>query len=883
MAGTVWLVASLTLVLFCTTGFAQANLVGNGDFERTAGANQPPDRWASSGAAHVKQQLTRDVGREGKGFSAKLTCTEFGNGTPSSHAMICQAGVVSLQRGKWYRLTFWAKGEGVKGGVVQVAISNTKNWSNTGLSDGVTVRPAWQRFELLFQASQELAAADSRLQFWFNSTGAFWLDDVELLATDMKAQQQPQLATDGRVNFLPNSSFECATAGWGSYSPDLRAGWQGNLYQLVGDLDATTAAHGKHSLRIRLSADALPTFFFDYFDPVRQPARCVLAAHHGWAPVQRGKPYTLSAFLKADKPNVTGVLFIRQAQARPQRKDVPLTTDWQRYVFTFTAETEFAWAAVGLDLAASKLDAATVWVDAVQLEAGAQATPYQPCQPVEVLATPSETDKPLEGPPHIPLDVHAFNNAPVAQTANTTLVVSDFWDAEVVRQTVSLSVPPQGRATKTVDLPFGKYGFYRVQMGQQHSRCAVIKPHSGNDSRFGMNHAYPWDFMLPLAHQAGILWWRDWTVQWRTVQPERGAAFDFREPDAQIDRVLKQSGQVLALFPFPSSAWTSTATPAAVDKIARNEYEKRRLPLAFKPNDEPAFARYVAESVRHYRKRLRAYQVFNESLYTSYALPASAGHTMDDYVRLCRLAYTAIKAEQPDALVVGGMGIWADNKWTRDFVEAGGLKFCDVLDLHVYPKGQPEFYADSLAQLWKRMKERGEAKPIWVTELGCYGDDDPAITPLSAFFGDAAMRRSLHPSEREATEWLVKFAALFFVNGGEKIFLHAGTCGEINGQDVGGVFFEYGGAPRKMLAGVAAMATLLPADAKFDRTEQFAEKVVAHWFRTPTGQVAVAWSTDGETRRLPLPASTQALDLMGNALTGQAMTVTHAPIYLIRK
>ncbi|MGB9594206.1 MAG: hypothetical protein ACPL7R_08730, partial [Anaerolineae bacterium] len=51
------------------------------------------------------------------------------------------------------------------------------------------------------------------------------------------------------------------------------------------------------------------------------------------------------------------------------------------------------------------------------------------------------------------------------------------------------------------------------------------------------------------------------------------------------------------------------------------------------------------------------------------------------YMTLLKLAYAAIKEQQPNATVVGGLGIWADSKWTRDFVEAGGLQFVDVLDL----------------------------------------------------------------------------------------------------------------------------------------------------------------------------------------------------------
>ncbi|MEW6355237.1 MAG: hypothetical protein AB1696_02850 [Planctomycetota bacterium] len=864
------------------------NLLKNGDFETVAEGK--PEAWGPAGAAHVKQQLTSDIGREGKGASAKLSCTEFGNGTPASHAMICQVGTVGVKKGKWYRLTLWAKGEGIRGDMVHVGLSNTKSWSSAGLREGLDLKRKWQRFETVFQAVEDLPPENSRFQISFNSTGTLWLDDVELVETEIKTERHPQLTLEGLTNFIPNSSFECDTAGWGSYAPDLKT-WTGNIYQLIGDLDDTTAVHGKHSLRIRLSPQNPPTYFFGY-QTIRQQPRCVLAAHHGWAPMERKQSYTLSASLKSDQASAVGVLLVRQAGGRTFRKDFPLTTDWQRCVFTFTAEADSAWAAVGLDLDASKMDSATVWIDAVQLERGTQATPYQPRASVEVMVKTEAVGNVFvtaDERPNIALQLHVFNDSDAPKDVNAEVSVTDFFDAEVLRQTVPLSAPAKSGVTKSVSLPIGKRGFYRVKTTLGDAaylalRCAVIKPYGAQrDSRFAMNHAYPWAFLLHLSHQAGILWWRDWTVQWQTVQPEANAPFDFRETDPQIDRVSREGGKVLLMFPYPSSSWVSTSDPATIEKILTKEYQRARLPWAFKPKDEDAFTRYITETVRHYKDRIQVYQIFNESLYTNYALPARGGHTLDDYMRLLRIAYQAIKAEQPDAIVVGGLGIWADNKWTKDFVEAGGLQFADVLDLHLYPKGRPEVFGESLAKLWQRMKEKGEAKPIWVTELGCYGEDDPPITPFPPNFGDEAMRNALRRNEREAAEWLVKFATIFFANGGGKIFLHAGTCGEINGMDAGGVFFKYGGTPRKIYAAVSTMANLLPPEATFDRSGDLGENVTVYWFHTPAQQIGVAWSADGEPCKIELPANVQSLDIMGNPISGPTVTLTETPIYLVKQ
>jgi hypothetical protein len=117
----------------------------------------------------------------------------------------------------------------------------------------------------------------------------------------------------------------------------------GNVFQLIGELDDKTSAHGRFSLKVTLSEPNLPTFYFDWFDPIRQPVRSIVVAHHGWVTVNRGQPYTLSAFMKANRPNVVGVLFVRQSDGRNLSRNFTLTTDWQRYSFTFAPQAEFIW------------------------------------------------------------------------------------------------------------------------------------------------------------------------------------------------------------------------------------------------------------------------------------------------------------------------------------------------------------------------------------------------------------------------------------------------------------------------------------------------------------------------------------------------------------
>ena len=126
------------------------NLVANGSFEQSQSRPGMPDGWSAVGNQAVKQALALDTGRDGK-RCAKLSCTEFNGDGPDFHAMICQVGKVSVRQGRWYRLTCWAKGEGIRGGAVEVALSDTSRWENAGLEEVFTPGAQWQQFDFLFQ------------------------------------------------------------------------------------------------------------------------------------------------------------------------------------------------------------------------------------------------------------------------------------------------------------------------------------------------------------------------------------------------------------------------------------------------------------------------------------------------------------------------------------------------------------------------------------------------------------------------------------------------------------------------------------------------------------------------------------------------------------
>jgi hypothetical protein len=84
----------------------------------------------------------------------------------------------SLQQGKSYNLTFWARASHP----MELRVISSKgspNWDNYGLSQAVPLTTQWQPVTLTFEANRTVQ--DARIQFLFGGeTGQVWIDEVSL-------------------------------------------------------------------------------------------------------------------------------------------------------------------------------------------------------------------------------------------------------------------------------------------------------------------------------------------------------------------------------------------------------------------------------------------------------------------------------------------------------------------------------------------------------------------------------------------------------------------------------------------------------------------------------------------------------------------------------
>ncbi len=872
----------LGLALLCLLSFspamAQGNLVVNGDMELDDDGDGVPDNWQAAGDAEtVTQRLTRDTGRGG-GFSARLDCTRLVPENPASHAMICQMGHIALEKGRWYRFSFWARHNGLEGVPVLISLVDTRSWSSVGLSDAFAPADDWGLHEFVFEAVAD-GQERMRLQLCYLSTGTLWIDDVSLVPGD--GRREPTLVWPdlGGRNLLPNGGFECGTDGWGSAARYTNSGWHMPMNRLFGELEYGSASEGDTCLKVAMAPGTTPVAYFDCMEAMRSPARAVLTGNMGWVPTSEGQDYCLSAYLRADAEDCPARLVIQPFGGAPVEREVRVGTRWARYELCAPVPAAWCSVLVGPDLRGTDRDTCTLWLDALQFEQGKEPSAFVPRSPVEAGMTTHRRGNIFYEGDDACVELTSHNRG--AGPAEVVLSVIDFDDREVATHRVRVPAG-EGPTTQMVDLGLTKRGFYRVHLSLngvrqgRGLRMAIIPRYGREDSIFGMNHAYPWDHLLASCVDAGLLWVRDWSLKWHDVQRQPGP-FDFSEADHHINRPLTFGQPVLGLLPFPASNWSS----AAPDSVpAGDGYPALGGRTAYAPRSDREFSDYVRATVAHYRGRIAWWQVFNEPLYTNHALPETHGYSGRDYGRLVELFSQAARAADPDCKILAGIGGWPDGvgRYFAEMFETGALSSIDAVDVHTYPGlAGPESREPGLHQLRSLMEQHGGVKPIWLTEHGYYADDDVEVIPARHGGFDIPL-----PDERTQAIYSMRFNVILLANGVERILYHAGTCPGLNGDNREGTFFEYGGAPRRIYAAVAAFAELFPPGCRAVGELDWGPGLKAYLFETPAGPVLAAWRPRGEAglRASWDAPGVRARDIMGNVLDQEAVALTEAPVFI---
>ncbi len=727
----------------------------------------------------------------------------------------------------------------------------------------------------------------------------------------------------GGRNLVPNGSFETGVAGWSSlghgagydnaWAP-LVENW-GNFATLHGAVEKGDAIDGQAFLRIPLGAEDTPVFNFDYFYPVNRRELRPLAANVGWIEVQPGRPYTISVSMRASRAGLRGAFGVWNEDAgqgwNGAREEiltpVTLRKEWTRYIHTFTPKYRYVFVLAGPDLVEEV--AATIDVDAVQLEQNAEASAFTPRMGVEIGVVPAALAGVFTAGEVARLKVVAANHTSRTTQAEIVFKATDYSDVPVALAPIKFNLPAGTAVEQWVPLPATWRGFYRIVAecradGAVEShllRIAIVPPRTGSETVFGVNHAYPTAKLLGLAKLAGITWYRDWSLKWQHIEPARGD-YHWEISDPQVDRVTSRGLNLVAMIPFPSAEWNSSAADLATIR----RYSPRhggggqgddqelllRARWAWLPNDPKELNGFVSAAVSRYRNSVQVWEFLNEALFTLYSMPSEEvlktkelkSYTFEDYLALLRTTVPAIRAANPHARILGG-GMFPGDVSAHQMLKNGLLDFCDILGVHDYPSAGlrtgrelrlPEVLMHSMDALRETMAAHGGSKPLWLTEFSYFGTDDLPRRPFVPIPGLWSEPQLL--SEKQVADYIIRYATLFLGRGGEKIFLHSGCTGSVNKPGTESCLFA-DGAVRKVFPALAVFTELMGAAPRFVADRALGGGL-AFAFETGEHAIVVLWDPSNQAV-VAQPAGLKCQDMMGRPIQVGNLSLGESAFYLI--
>ncbi len=185
-----------------------------------------------------------------------------------------------------------------------------------------------------------------------------------------------------------------------------------------------------------------------------------------------------------------------------------------------------------------------------------------------------------------------------------------------------------------------------------------------------------------LARRAGVKWSRE-EFGWASIEPREGE-FNWAFYDQMVDIAREHGISVYGLLAY-WSGWAKTYTDEGVEQ----------------------YCRWAREMVRHYKGRIRHWEIWNEPNIFFWSGPREL------YAKLLTKAYEAIKAEDPDAVVLGCSTAGIDRTFIENVMKWGG-RF-DDLTIHPY-RGVLEDLP-YLTEL-QEAKNLVGGRPVWITEIG---------------------------------------------------------------------------------------------------------------------------------------------------------------------
>lgn len=733
---------------------------------------------------------------------------------------------VRVTEGGVYRFGIWMRG--APGTTLLLYLRQGPSPYTIYAQAGADLSDKWQQFEVTGYIP---ANTDLSLMLRSIEVTTFFVDDATF-----ELVKQPSVVGKNLVN---GGSFEADAMpyGWG---------FQGKHQPVI---DKTTAAFGKQSLKIE-SADEM-TF----------------VGSHLLRGLRAGQSYTMSVWLKADKPDTP--VKIQLERILPQQT-IMVDTQWKRYTYSGTAAgSPLAWFNVY-----TRERGRTLWIDGVQLTEGAP--------PTDKYIAPYPTEMTLQLPDHpgnVVLDdqeaqVRVAIGPQLPAGSRLKLTMTDLYGRSRNLPDVKL---PTAAFTLPVDSqkPFGVYTLEgTVVDGAGRPVSAPVKlvwsrlPHPADvdpdKSFFGM-HIQMTDFLATMARNVGVRWVRLHDVgavtNWHVVEPVKG---QWRFNDEGVDLLRRHGLKILSVL-GAVPPWATT------NRSGRTDYPMWNVPD--KPGAMEDWAEYVRKTVEHYKGRIDRWGVWNEPWGMFFADAKGTPHEISE---LTKIAYQEAKKVDPDAPVLGIEAQRTYPQWTSEQLKEMGTAYYDIFQYHDYNdmmNGGPDNSITRQVAFYNGEQARyGTVKPLINSEGGPY--------QIGSVY--APETEGLWPSLQPAQA--VRFDVIQMANGVQQYYLYAAWRTTRMGHSAWQAT-HWDGSIKPVIAGRAVLASLIDGAGAPVRSEPV-PGVDMYTFPAHNGRiVTVVWAYEGAQHTIPLARGQKVLDIMSNPVpqTGSTVKVSPEPIYLVQE
>jgi hypothetical protein len=185
---------------------------------------------------------------------------------------------------------------------------------------------------------------------------------------------------------------------------------------------------------------------------------------------------------------------------------------------------------------------------------------------------------------------------------------------------------------------------------------------------------------------------------WSSIETEKGE-YNWKPYDDLVDSLAERGIRAVFILDYGHPLYDSGLSP-------------------YTDEGRAAFARFAAAGVAHFKGRGVIWELWNEPNGGMFWKPTPSA---EDYVRLARVVYPAVKKADPDAFLMGPALATGDFAYLEAVLKRGLLDYIDALSVHPYGSIKPEDaygYYETCRKLMRKHGRKGKQIPIVSGEWG---------------------------------------------------------------------------------------------------------------------------------------------------------------------